>query len=331
MSRQPSEALIGFAQAELGAGQSTMVLGIANAIRDAVNNNSAPSAKGDAVVGILFYGSCLRTGEIRDKVLDFYVLVKDYRSAYASRLQGLANRLLPPNVFYLEHPQESGVDDGEVLRAKYAVVGLDDFVRRTGGVIDLTIWARFSQPSVLVLAKDQLVERTIIAAVAGAARTTLAEALPLIPAGANSRDIWSKAFLLTYSAELRSESPDKGEELYALDQARYDALLPLILDDLGVPSTGGAEGGIVLQEEPAGRDARRAKWRWMRRRLNGKTLSVLRLLKASFTFDGGIDYLAWKISRHSGVEVEITPWQRRHPILAGLGLFWTLRRKGAFR
>ena len=32
---------------------------------------------------------------------------------------------------------------------------------------------------------------------------------------------------------------------------------------------------------------------------------------------GGIDYLAWKINRHAGTAITITPWQRRHPILAG--------------
>jgi hypothetical protein len=328
LSRQPSEALIGFVQAELAVGQSAAVQGLANAVRDAVNQNSAT---GDAVVAILFYGSCLRTGETRDKVLDFYVLVEDYKSAYAARLSGLANRLLPPNVFYLEWSHQDEAGGTEVLRTKYAVVGLDDFARRTGDILDLTIWARFSQPSVLIFAADPVVEQTVVAAVAGAAQTTLAEALPMMAAGATSRDIWAKAFLLTYSAELRAESPDKGEELYALDQARYDALLPLILDTLQVPYAGAADSGITLRDTPESGARRRAKRRWARRRWNGKTLSVLRLLKASFTFDGGIDYLAWKISRHSGVEVEITPWQRRHPILAGLGLFWSLRRKGAFR
>ncbi len=63
----------------------------------------------------------------------------------------------------------------------------------------------------------------------------------------------------------------------------------------------------------------------------GKAWSVLRLLKASFTFDGGADYLAWKISRHSGVAVTVTPWQRRHPIAGAIVQFWRLYRKGAFR
>lgn len=320
MTRGPSEALVEFARAELGAEQSAAVQGIAGAIRDRVNRNSA---SGDAVVGILFYGSCLRTGEVEDKVLDFYVLVQNYRSAYTSRLSALANRLLPPNVYYLEWPEKDGEEGGAgILRAKYAVVGLDDFVRRSGQVLDLTIWARFSQPSVLILAKDQQVEEKISIAIAGAAQTMLAETLPLMPAGAGSGDIWAGAFLLTYSAELRAEAPGKGGELYALDQARYDALTPLVLDSLKASGEG---------EEMTPQARHRAKRRWMWRRLNGKTLSVLRLAKASFTFDGGIDYLAWKISRHSGVAVDIKPWQRRHPVLAGLLLFWHLRRRGAFR
>jgi hypothetical protein len=39
----------------------------------------------------------------------------------------------------------------------------------------------------------------------------------------------------------------------------------------------------------------------------------------------------WKIERHSGVSITLTPWQRRHPILASTVLFWQLYRKGAFR
>ena len=41
---------------------------------------------GDAVEAILFYGSCLRTQQLSDAVLDFYVLVRSYRAAYARPL-----------------------------------------------------------------------------------------------------------------------------------------------------------------------------------------------------------------------------------------------------
>jgi len=70
-------------------------------------------------------------------------------------------------------------------------------------------------------------------------------------------------------------------------------------------------------------------WRGLQRR--GKRASILRLAKASLTFAGGIDYLAWKINRHAGTAITITPWQRRHPILAAFFLVPKLLRQGAVR
>jgi hypothetical protein len=70
---------------------------------------------------------------------------------------------------------------------------------------------------------------------------------------------------------------------------------------------------------------------WARRRIEGKTLSVVRLAKASLTFAGGADYIAWKINRHAGTDIELKPWQRRHPLLAGLSLLPRLLRSGAVR
>ena len=77
------------------------------------------------------------------------------------------------------------------------------------------------------------------------------------------------------------------------------------------------------------RPAAERRWRSLQRR--GKRASVLRLAKASLTFAGGIDYLAWKINRHAGTAITITPWQRRHPILAAIFLVPKLLRQGAVR
>jgi hypothetical protein len=63
----------------------------------------------------------------------------------------------------------------------------------------------------------------------------------------------------------------------------------------------------------------------------GKLLSALRLAKASATFAGGADYIAWKINRHAGTKIELKAWQRRHPLLAGITLLPRLLRSGAVR
>jgi hypothetical protein len=70
---------------------------------------------------------------------------------------------------------------------------------------------------------------------------------------------------------------------------------------------------------------------WARRRRAGKALTVIRLTKASATFAGGIDYLAWKINRHAGTAIEIKPWQRRWPLLGAFTLLPRLLKRGAVR
>jgi hypothetical protein len=70
---------------------------------------------------------------------------------------------------------------------------------------------------------------------------------------------------------------------------------------------------------------------WLLRRLQGKILSLLRLIKAAFTFQGGADYIIWKLERHTGIPIEVTPEMRRHPLIYGWGLMWRLYRRGVFR
>ena len=70
---------------------------------------------------------------------------------------------------------------------------------------------------------------------------------------------------------------------------------------------------------------------WRRFRRRGKWLSIIRLAKAATTFAGGADYLAWKINRHAGTQIEIRPWQRRWPILGALILLPRLFLRGAIR
>ncbi len=57
----------------------------------------------------------------------------------------------------------------------------------------------------------------------------------------------------------------------------------------------------------------------------------LRLAKATATFAGGVDYIAWKINRHAGTDIQIKPWQRRWPLLAAISLLPRLLRSGAVR
>jgi hypothetical protein len=277
---------------------------------------------GPSVAGTLFYGSCLRTGEIEDKILDFYVIVDTYRDAYDGRALAVANKILPPNVFYHE------IDvNGITVRSKYAVLSMEDLQFRTSlNCLNVSVWARFCQPCMLVAPRDDLAFNNISTFIAEAVRTMLTNLRDLLPEALESRQLWVEAFEQTYAAELRSERKGKGLEIYLLDQQRYDDLTPFALAAMEVNTA--PEKQV---HQPTRVSVWRPKLKWMARRWNGKIVSFLRLIKATTTFDGGIDYLAWKIRRHSGVEIEIKGWMRKWPIFAGISLFWSLRKKGAFK
>ncbi|HEX8380006.1 MAG TPA: hypothetical protein VF619_05605 [Allosphingosinicella sp.] len=265
-----------------------------------------------AARAVLFYGSCLRQRELDGLMLDFYLIVSDYGAAYGRSWKAPANRLIPPNVFPFEH---------EGLVAKYAVLSEADFRRLNGPeTLSVSVWARFAQPSRLVWSADAAAAAAAVEAVARAAPTLLGAARPLWE-GSDPLDLWRCAFSLTYSAELRAERQGRAVSVVEADLDRYRRFTPPAL----------AAARIDLAAPVAELERRQARRRWAARRRAGKALTVLRLVKASGTYAGGIDYLAWKINRHAGTKIEIRPWQRRWPLIAAIGLLPRLLKRGAIR
>jgi hypothetical protein len=260
---------------------------------------------GEASRAVLFYGSCLRQRQIEGLMLDFYLIVSGYGQAYHKRWLALANRLVPPNVFYFEK-------DG--LAAKYAVLSQADFERECGPEARSTsIVARFAQPARLVWSANARAQAKAVDSVSRCAPTLIAWTAPLEPKGTPVLDLWKRAFQLTFGAELRAERSDRSSEIIASDRQRYQQF-----------------GSAALDESAVGNRRKRSRW-WKRMKRKGKLLSVARLAKASATFAGGAEYIAWKINRHAGTKIELKPWQRRWPLLAGLTLLPRLLRSGAVR
>jgi hypothetical protein len=283
---------------------------------------------GAAAAAVVFYGSCLRRGDptaAEDPVYDFYLLVDGYRQAYAGALGALANALLPPNVFYIETPWR-----GRTLRAKYAIVSLAQFRRAVSPrAFHSYFWARFAQPVRLAYVRDVGARARVVEALAAAVTTLAMRVCGLLGDRFTAAEFWTRAFAATYGAELRAEGANRARLVYEADRGRYDSLTASALEAAGFDVKASADGRLsVLGAAGAHRSAAIA---WWFRRLVGKLLSVLRLIKGVFTFDGGVDYILWKIERHSGVKATATPWQRRHPLLAAPGLAWRLYRRGAFR
>lgn len=270
----------------------------------------------DRVLGFVYYGSSLRDLDDADKMLDFYVLVDSYRKTHGRGWRALTNRLIPPAVYYLE--QEN---DGVLSTCKYSIITLDEFERRCSDSFLSQVWGRFSQPCALLNASDTTIEERILQARAHAVRKLARETAPLFEAPATAPEFWGRAFYESYRTELRPESDDgRAKEIVARYQARYNTVSTALF---GEP----VGGRYAVQLYPGDGSARR----WFLRRFVGRPIAAIRVLNSAATFDGGIDYVLRKIERHSGVSIDVTDAQRKHPVLWSPVLGWKLWRRGAFR
>lgn len=286
---------------------------LARPVRGEVSAFAAMLGQEAGALAVLFYGSNLRTG-LLEGVLDFYVL-----------LPGAQQERIWPRVSYREW--EHG---GEVLRAKIATMSLEQFRRAASGISrDTTIWARFVQPSALLWQANDAVGSEVAAAIEGAAMTAGRLAAALGPESGTAEDYWRALFRATYRAEFRVEKAGREDSILEVNREHFDGLLPLAWDAAGIAYARESERlspKLVPQER-----AEALRW-WKPRERAGKALNILRLAKATTTFDGAAAYGAWKLHRHTGITLEVTPFREKHPLLSMPGAAWELwraRRKQA--
>jgi len=283
---------------------------------------------GEAARAILLYGSCLRTGDDFDGLVDLYLLVDNYRAAYTNRIQVFFNLLLPPNVYYLEREFE-----GKVVRTKYAVLSLADFQKGTSKRwFHSYLWGRFCQPAALLYARNDEVAGLVQEGLAQSVLTFIRRVLPRVNSDFTARQMWRRGLELSYRAELRAERPEKRARLFDAAPDYYEGITRIAMNAGFFPvEIVNSTDGISYRVRIPGRVRFWSRLTWGLRSIQGKLLSALRLLKAMATFEGGVDYILWKIQRHSGVTVDIEPRLKRRPLLAMWVLSWRLYRRGGFR
>lgn len=283
---------------------------------------------GRGITAVLFYGSCLRSNNPFDGIVDLYLVADSYRAVYRSRMRAFLNWFLPPNVFY----KELNMGD-RVLRVKYNLLSSNSLRRGlSNNRLHSYFWGRFCQPMEVLWSRDEATLRNVESHLQQAVRTFLDRVLPRAPATGAVAELWIKGLGLSYAAELRSEAPDRARELvsYALNHyvAVTAAAAPALRFSMSV--TGVGEDACYAATIPNSSRVV-SRFGWMLRRVLGKILSVARLFKALLTFDGGLDYAAWKLERHSGQSVEIPDRVRRHPLIFVWPLLWKLYRRGVIR
>jgi len=276
---------------------------------------------GSALRALVLYGSTRRNANVREGLVDLMAVVRDYRSVHGTALTTVLNRVLPPNVYYLEAGPK-----GARIRCKYIIVSEHSFRAYTRGGLDGYFWARFTQPCRLVWRADKPAADQVASARAAAAAHFADQALLLGNGEFDFTTFWVRAISATYGCELRPEPPGAAQALISRDPEFWSGLTEALLPTLdGVEAVGEDRYRIAVP----GTKRLTGRIRWAVRRFWSKLLNVLRLFKAAGTFANGIDYLSWKIERHSGIKVEVTESMRRHPRLASWKLLFRLWRKGA--
>ncbi len=253
-------------------------------------------------------------------MLDFYVIVENYRAVHGRGLAALGAWALPPSVHYTAFTDAAGTR----LRSKYAVISEPAFLRRaSGGSLESMLWARFTQPATII-ADDPMLRDRLMDTLASACRHFTAQVVPLLSGPLAPGDLWARGLCESYRTELRPESAGpRAAEIVARFPERYARLSEILL-----PCS--ADGAPELPD--VGRLRRFACCaKWILRRIIGKPLGVLRVLKAATTFDAGLDYILEKVASHSGVVLKVSDAERRHPVLHAPKLAWRLWRAGAFR
>lgn len=282
-------------------------MSLARAVRREVAAYARMLGEEAGASAVLFYGSNLRTGSL-DGVLDFYVL-----------LPGEQTERIWPKVSYREWEH-----DGETLRAKIATMSLEKFAEAArGSSRDTTIWTRFVQPSALIWASGEDAREQILQAVIQASRSASRFAAVLGPDKGPAEDYWRALFQATYRAEFRVEKPGREDSILSVNSDHFEGLMPLAWQAEGIAFERD-RGVLEPRLDPAVR-ARTAK-AWKRRERFGKALNILRLAKATTTFEGAARYGAWKLERHTGIALEVTPFREKHPLLAMPGAAWDLWR-----
>jgi hypothetical protein len=258
--------------------------------------------KHENVLAILAYGSALRDAKPETTVIDFYVLTETLHGVSASAVSRLFCDLLPPNVYYAEAEM-----NGLTYRCKYAALPVDlAALKVSSTVANPYFWVRFAQPMRLVWCANDKTRRYVTDIIGASIETASANANRLAPQ-ASVTGQWTALFENTYRTELRPEAASRARDIVESQKSYFEAI-----SKLASP-------------------VRVSRQSWFNRRWQGKLLSIARLLKAAFTFQGGADYAAWKIKRHSGVDIKITDWHRRHPVLASIMLLPKLLRRGALK
>jgi hypothetical protein len=277
---------------------------------------------GGAVLGIVFFGS-RRSGAARAdswSAHDFFVIVRAYRPFYealhargaihrGANLMAGVSHILPPSQVSLHLDRE-----GEArFHAKCSVIELETFERETSSRRrDHFCIGRLFQPSDVVYAADEAVGDRLLDALVSAHLETYTWIRPWLGAPFDVERYCLTLLRVSLSQEIRPEPEGRALALFAAQRAEIVPVYEVLL--AGLVAAGELRlgpGGLTLAHPVGFGERLRLRayfWRSLVR-------ATVRWLKHVVTFEGWLDYIVRKVRRHGGEEIELSPRERRMPLL----------------
>jgi hypothetical protein len=277
-------------------------------------------AFGTATAALIHYGSHAQdSGAGPGSAWDFFVVVDDYDDAYralatsrppsfSAARAAFLNRVLPPNVLSVPAPA------GTAARlAKCCVLSLRDLERAcSASPADHFVRARLFQQVQLVWARDAASRERVTAAVVSARASTPDWGRPFLPARFDAAAYARTLLEVSYAAEIRPEDERRVDALMTSQGATivpmYEALLARLAADGRLVRVAGG----YRDPRPPGPLARTAARTWF---AWSKTRATLRWAKYVALYDDWLEYVVRKVERRGDVAIELTPRERRWPLL----------------
>jgi len=286
------------------------------------------AAAGDTLDGVIFFGS-RRTGAARANAwsaYDLFAVVSAYRPFYeALRRSGLSGKrpgMLAAISGVLPPTQISIVFADSELQAKVSVVRRDALERETSSRRhDHFTIGRLFQPTRILGTGSARASERLLSAVVSAHAETWRWSRPWLPAVFTADEYGRRVLEVSMSWEVRPEPPGRAAALWEAQRETQTPVFEALLRELERTSdVRRAESGQGQANPAAGwaMTARPGLLETLRLRLYF-TSSMLRATarwgKHILSFEGWLEYIARKASRHTGQPIELTRRERRWPLV----------------
>ena len=287
------------------------------------------SAAGEALAGLVFFGS-RRTGAARANVwsaYDVFVVVEEYRAFYESlRRAGLSGKrpgLMALVSGWLAPTQYSLRFEAEGVHVKAAVIRRDAWRRETSPRRrDHFCIGRLCQPTRILYSRNEAARGLLLQGLFFAHRETWRWSRPWLPATFDAAAYGRSALRTSMRWEVRPEPAGRADTLWEAQRQLQVPVFETLLEELAdrgelapVPD----HPGTFTPTRPATpleRFRLQAYFRWSIVR------ATSRWLKHVVTFEGWLDYIVHKASRHTGEAITLSARERRWPWIFAWGRFF---------